>query len=62
MDAAAEAERIAEAEAAAAAVENALVGKNAGELEAAQLEAFEAYQAKALELDNKDAPSDEDKA
>jgi hypothetical protein len=62
LDAAAEAERVAEAQAAASAVENALVGKNAGELEAAQLEAFEAYQAKALALDSLDAPSDEDKA
>jgi len=61
LDAAAEAERVAEAQAKAEQTEAALVGKDAGELEAAQLEAFEAYQAKALELDALDAPSDEDK-
>jgi len=61
LEAAAEAERIAEAEAKANAAKNALVGKNAGELEEAQLKAFEDYEAKAAELAKKDAPSDDDK-
>jgi hypothetical protein len=61
LDAQAEEERIQEAEQQAEAARDALVGKSAGELEAAQLEAFEAYQAKATELSEKDAPSDEDK-
>ena len=57
----AEQERIANAEAQAEEARNALVGKNAGELEQAQLGAFEDYQAKAAELAAKDAPSDSDK-
>jgi hypothetical protein len=61
LDQAAEEERIAEASAAAQAAENALVGKNAAELEVASNSAFEAFQAKALELDAKDAPSEDDK-
>jgi hypothetical protein len=54
-------ERAEEEEREAEAARNALFGKNAGELEAAQLEAFTAYQAKATELSAKENPSAEDK-
>jgi len=61
LDAKAQAEAEEEAAKKAAETRDALLGKSAGELEAAQLDAFEAYQAKAEELAAKDAPSDSDK-
>jgi hypothetical protein len=61
LDEKAEEEERLNAEAKANETRNALAGKSAGELEAAQSDAFEAYQAKAEELASKDQPSDEDK-
>jgi hypothetical protein len=55
-------EKVAREEAEAETVANSLLGKNAGELEAAQIESFERFQAKAIELEGKEAPSAEDKA
>jgi hypothetical protein len=58
LDAQAAAERQAEAEAEAQATRDALAGKSAGELEAAQLDAYEAYQAQATAFGDEPTPEE----